>query len=129
MQKDLFDNQEPSEKEGKILSLRNKLNEFEWNQFCRLGEMMGDGLHHESDGKWIPREYKRLSKILIPEIKEREKEQRKLKAIRINEQMDKILEKNKCSCGGNLKQKRSGSKVCYCLDCNNRYVANYKKKK
>lgn len=129
MQKDLFDNQESSEKENTEPKKKVRENEFEWNQFCRLGEMIGDGLHHESDGKWITREYKRLSKILIPEIKEREKEQRKLKAIKINEQMDKILEKNKCSCGGNLKQKRSGSKVCYCLDCNNRYVANYKKKK
>ena len=48
-------------------------NEFEWNQFCRIGEMMGDGLHYEADGKWISKEYKRLAKILLkPSEEEKE---------------------------------------------------------
>ena len=38
-------------------------NEFEWRQFCRLGEMIGDGLHYEES--WISKEYKRLQKNLI----------------------------------------------------------------
>ena len=62
-------------------------NEFEWNQFCRLGEMMGDGLHHEPDGKWISKEYRRLSRILVPEIKEAEQKARKAKAENIQRQM------------------------------------------
>jgi len=53
-------------------------NAFEWNQFCRLGEMIGDGLHYED--KWISKEYKRLAKILLPETQE-EKEYKRLKAI------------------------------------------------
>lgn len=92
--------------------------------------MMGDGLHYESDGKWIIKEYRQLRKILCPptpEMKEIERQQRKERAIRINEQIDKLLEKSKCSCGGNLKQKKSGTKVAYCELCNSRYVAKYKK--
>ena len=42
-------------------------NEHLWRQFEKLGEMMGDGLHHEADGKWISVEYKKLAKILCPE--------------------------------------------------------------
>lgn len=88
---------------------------------------MGDGLHHEPDGKWITKEYKRLSKMLIPELKQQQKEKRKLKSIHINEQMDKLLQEKKCSCGGALKQKRSGSKVCYCSQCNKRHIATSRK--
>lgn len=36
-------------------------NEHLWRQFEKLGEMMGDGLHHEADGKWISVEYKKLA--------------------------------------------------------------------
>jgi len=102
--------------------------DFHWRQFCKLGEMMGDGLHHESDGKWIVREYNQLAKILIPELKEHAKSRRKLKAKNIDEQMQKMLLEKRCSCEGVLVQSRSGSKVCYCIKCNNRYVAGKKKK-
>ena len=44
-------------------------NEHFWRRFCRLGEMMGDGLHYEPDGKWIAKEYRKLAKMLIPEMK------------------------------------------------------------
>jgi hypothetical protein len=98
-----------------------------WGRFIRLGDMMGDGLHHESDGKWIERDYKRIAKILIPEIKEAEKQKRKNKAIRINQQMDVLLQTKKCSCGGQLQQKRSGTIVVYCSVCNTRYKAVSKK--
>ena len=30
----------------------------------QLGDMMGDGLHHEPDGYWIPKEYKRILRAL-----------------------------------------------------------------
>ena len=37
-------------------------------QLVNLGDMMGDGLHLEKDGRWITREYRRISKILFPEM-------------------------------------------------------------
>jgi len=98
-------------------------NQHLWNQFCKLGEMMGDGLHYESDGKWIPREYKKLAKILVPEIREAEKKRRERKNGNINEQMNKLLLEKKCPCGGTLRQSRSGSKICYCETCKKRYKA------
>jgi hypothetical protein len=98
-----------------------------WNQFIRLGEMMGDGLHYESDGKWISKEYRKLAKILIPEMKEESAIRRKLKNASTDIQMAKLLEDRKCGCGGGIKQKRSGSKVAYCQTCGSRYVAKPKK--
>lgn len=103
-------------------------NEQLWSQFCKLGEMMGDGLHYEPDGKWIAKEYRKLAKILIPEIRQREAIKRKLKIVSIDTQMAKLLENKKCDCGGNLKQARSGVKVAYCETCNARYASRYKKK-
>lgn len=103
-------------------------NSFEWNQFIKLGDMMGDGLHHEPDGKWISKEYNRLAKILIPEIKEIATAKRKIKADRVDGQITKLITLNKCSCGGELKQSRKGSIVLYCTECNNRYKARHKKK-
>ena len=134
MQQDLFDNpnKEPKEPvQEKPAKIAGDENQFEWNQFIRLGEMMGDGLHHEPDGKWISREYGRLAKILIPEIKEAQKERRKLKALRTDEQMKNLLAEKKCTqpgCGGSLKQKRAGTKIVYCENCNARYKARTRKK-
>ena len=90
-------------------------NEFEWRQFCRLGEMIGDGLHHEEP--WISREYKRLQKILIPETKEEKdfkRSARKMRNKSIDQQIQEKLKKDLCSCGSKLKQTRSGSKVVIC---------------
>ncbi len=109
--------------------MEQRENQDLWNRFIRLGDMMGDGLHYESDGKWIEREYNKLARILIPEIKEADKQKRKNRAININKQMDALLQTKKCSCGGKLIQKRSGTKVVYCELCNSRYVAVTKKKK
>jgi len=114
------------EMHGKNSSVMERNNEFEWNQFCRLGEMMGDGLHHEPDGRWIAREYKRLAKILIPDIREAETLNRKVKNARVDEQMAEFLEDKSCSCGGKLKQSRSGSKVLYCQTCSLRYKVRTK---
>ena len=99
-----------------------------WNQFCRLGEMIGDGLHYEEP--WISKEYKKLAKILIPptdEEKEYYKEIREIKNKSIDEQMAKLLSEKKCNCGGVIKQSRSGSKVAYCISCKQRFKAKVKK--
>lgn len=99
--------------------------DFLWRQFCRLGEMMGDGLHHEAGGRWISCEYKRLSRILMPDVFA---EMRKNKADAVDVQMDKLIKTVKCKkCGGDLRQSRKGSKVAYCNDCNTRYVGVKKK--
>lgn len=109
--------------------MEQRENQDLWDRFVRLGDMMGDGLHHEPDGKWIEKDYKRISRILIPEIKEAEKVKRKNKAIRINQQMDALMQNIKCSCGGQLQQKRSGTIVVYCSVCNKRFKAVTKTKK
>jgi len=112
------------QKKGNTLeSATSKPDALLWSQFCKLGEMMGDGLHNEPDGKWISKEYKRLYKILMPE---QTAINRKLKAEAIDAQMAKLLEGRKCDCGGEIKQGRSGSKVAYCKNCNNRFVARAK---
>ena len=98
-----------------------------WNQFVRLGDMMGDGLHHEPDGKWIVREYNKLAKILMPEIREAKRAKREAKMVSTDKQMAKLLEGKKCKCGGDLRQARSGSIIAYCKACNSRYKATKKK--
>ena len=111
--------------------MQQKDNQFEWNQFCRLGEMIGDGLHREPDGKWISKEYKRLSRILLPDIKKREAEQRKERNKSIDEAIAKRIETDRCSCGSKMIQSRSGSYVVSCIDadCGKRYKYSKKKKK
>lgn len=42
-----------------------------WDQFVRLGDMIGSGLHNEPDGKWITKEYNKLAKILCPNTKDK----------------------------------------------------------
>lgn len=93
-------------------NIRPKNLDFEWKQFCRLGEMIGDGLHHEDP--WISKEYKRLLKILVPPTEEEKiwkAQVRKKRNESINKQVAERLEVDKCSCGGDLKQTRSGSTV------------------
>lgn len=103
-------------------------NEFEWNQFCKLGEMIGDGLHYEEP--WISKEYKRLSRILIPEIKEQEAENRRKKNENINKQIVEKLKTDRCSkCTSQLKQTRSGSKVVQCINEKCKAKFQYKTKK
>ena len=70
MKKDEIKNVQPLLQQHNVSSSASKDNEHLWRQFCRLGEMMGDGLHYEPDGKWIAKEYRQLAKILIPEMKE-----------------------------------------------------------
>lgn len=73
-------------------------NEHLWRQFEKLGEMMGDGLHHEADGKWISVEYKKLAKILCPEGFA---EIRKQKSEALNKAIQKKIEIDICpNCEG-----------------------------
>ena len=115
--------QKPASCQTAVSSSASKDNEHLWRQFCKLGEMMGDGLHYEPDGKWIAKEYRQLAKILIPE---ENSIRRKLKSANIDAQMAKLLEGKKCNCGGEIKQGRSGTRVAYCQNCKQRYVARSK---
>lgn len=99
-------------------------NEFEWSQFCRLGEMIGDGLHHED--KWISKEYNRLAKILIPEAFT---EQNKIKNDKRNDAISKKLLVDRCGkCGSEMKQTRSGSFIVKCTKCGAKFKYNVLKK-
>jgi len=87
-------------------------------QLVRLGDMMGDGLHHESDGKWIEKEYAKIFNTLYPEHK---KERRRRSIERINERVKPFVDNHKCTCGGSLKQSRSGSLTLECTECTLRF--------
>lgn len=100
-------------------------NEYLYNQLIKLGDMMGDGLHHEPDGKWIEKEYRAICKVLFPE---RFKEVRKKKSFVIDNFMKRVEEEKKCDCGGSLKQSRKGSYSCHCLTCSKKYKATPKSK-
>lgn len=81
-------------------------------RLVRLGDMMGDGLHHEPDGKWIEKEYKSVLRSLGIGPKRRNR------AGIINENMERRIKDAKCGkCEGRLKQTRSGSMRASCLDC------------
>lgn len=81
-------------------------------QLIKLGDMMGDGLHNEPDGKWISREYKKVCRAL-GYIKPKPR-----RTDLINECMKKRVADVACQkCGGELKQTRSGSKRASCVSC------------
>jgi hypothetical protein len=82
------------------------------NQLIKLGDMMGDGLHLEPDGKWISSEYRKICKTL-GYIKPT-----KRNVSGINERMAQRTKDVSCGkCGGNLIQTRSGSKRAKCESC------------
>ena len=90
--------------------------DFLHRQLVRLGDMMGDGLHHEPDGKWIVREYNQTLKALGMAPK------RKNNGEAINQAVNSAIKKTKCSeCGGELKQTRSGSFNVKCGCCGSRF--------
>lgn len=93
-------------------------------QLIKLGDMMGDGLHHEPDGKWISREYKKVAKALgygQPRANNSEK---------INEVMAEKVKTVKCpKCSGDLKQTRSGSFTVKCSSCGGKFKFKRGKKK
>lgn len=94
---------------------------FLHRQLVLLGDMMGDGLHLESDGKWIEREYKKILKAIGVYPK-------KDNSI-INSRMAERIQECKCDCGGDLKQVRSGSFVAKCLRCNSLYKLLQRRRK
>lgn len=83
-----------------------------YQQFIRLGDMMGDGLHLEKDGRWIAREYKRVLRALYPEMFPKKN---------TTERDTAIAEWCKCNpcneCGGKFKQTRKGSMRVVCTGC------------
>jgi hypothetical protein len=93
-------------------------------QLVRLGDMMGDGLHYEADGKWIEKEYQQVLYALYPDIKKRKTKNR---IENINKRAKAMIMKERCSCGGFLKQTRSGSLTLECMVCDNRYKIKTKK--
>lgn len=86
-----------------------------FRQLVRLGDMMGDGMHLESDGKWISKEYRRVAKALgytMPSKKRADN------SGAINQRMDERVKQVPCGkCGGTLKQSRSGSMQAKCTSC------------
>ena len=81
-----------------------------------IGDMMGDGLHHEPDGKWIVREYNQTPKALGMAPK------RKNNSPAINQAVSEALKTTQCSkCGGELKQTRSGSFTVKCTLCKSKF--------
>ena len=81
-------------------------------QLIRLGDMMGDGLHLEKDGRWIAREYKRISRVLFPEMFPNRNTTERDKAIA------EWCKCNPCNeCGGEFKQTRKGSMRVVCTGC------------
>lgn len=103
-------------------------NDFLWNQFIKLGEMIGDGLHYEEP--WISKEYRKLAKILLPPTEE-EKQWKKERLEKLDSQVKERLQKDNCAkCGSKLKQTRKGSKTVICTneECKARYIYKTKKK-
>lgn len=97
--------------------------DFLHRQLVKLGDMMGDGLHLEPDGKWISKEYRQTAKALglLPK--------RTTNVDGINKAVANSLSQHKCKCGGELKQTRSGSKRVQCVLCDARYELKFKKVK
>lgn len=110
----------PKPRKTKIKVEANKTkkieNDFLHSQLVRLGDMMGDGLHHEPDGRWITAEYKKILKALgmFPKRKRNTKQ--------IDTAMIERIKKVKCQkCSGKLKQTRSGSMRGVCIKCKSKY--------
>lgn len=85
-------------------------------RLIKLGDMIGDGLHHEPDGKWITQEYKQTLKMLGMSPP------RKNNSERINQAMKQRVIDVPCGkCSGKLKQTRSGSKRAVCESCGSKW--------
>lgn len=88
-------------------------------QLVKLGDMMGDGLHYEPDGKWITAEYRRVAKALGHKMPSKP---RANNSPAINEHMAQRVKEVGCrECGGALKQTRSGSTRAACTQCGQLY--------
>lgn len=98
-------------------------NDHLYQQLVRLGDMMGDGLHLEPDGKWIEEEYNNICMFLglIKGAKKRDSKS-------IDEFMKDRVTQVKCCCGGNLKQSRKGSFIGICINCGKKYKLGVRKR-
>ena len=95
-----------------------------YRDLVKLGDMMGEGLHLEPDGKWINREYKVTMKALglLP------KQKRRNNTDQINKKMVEALITIKCpECKGELKQTRSGSMKAKCHTCGSIFKVLHRK--
>lgn len=90
-----------------------------YQQLIKLGDMMGDGLYLEPDGRWIEKEYKLICLLLG------------LTEKRDNKSIDKFMKdrvsKVKCSCDSELKQSRKGSFIGICISCGKKYKLGVKR--
>lgn len=93
--------------------------DFLYKQLVKLGDMMGDGLHLEPDGKWIEKEY-RQTLICLGMLPTKNTE-------KIDGFMNKRIKDEKCVCGGNLKQIRKESFIAKCIECGKKYKPGVKK--
>lgn len=93
--------------------------QFLHRQLVKLGDMMGDGLHYESDGKWITKEYRRVARALGYDMPaKKNKPHNGEMTIEINARMAARITEVSCkACGGELKQVRSGSMRASCKKC------------
>ena len=103
--------------------------DFLWNQFCRLGEMIGEGEADESDGAWIRKQYRQTAIALgIAKPSDFRKPQENYNK-QINDFMAERLKIAVCKkCGGKLKQTRSGSLRGKCEKCNLIYILGKRKR-
>ncbi|MCU8058569.1 hypothetical protein L5L78_20740 [Shewanella sp. SM34] len=82
-----------------------------YQQLIRLGDMIGDGLHLEPDGKWIAKEYVKVARALGYRPKRADH------SAQINAVMLKRVADVPCGqCGLALKQTKSGSKRAVCAN-------------
>ncbi len=94
-----------------------------YGQLIKLGDMMGDGLHHEPDGKWISRDYKKVAKALgLLEDSPLQKEMKAQRRDQIDSQMQQRVKDFPCGkCQSALKQTRKGSKRAQCEGCGTKW--------
>jgi hypothetical protein len=111
MQPDLFDSPAPAP------NPRDERTAALYRDLVKLGDMLGDGMGDEPDGKWIKEEYRRVSKALgigAP---------RRNNTDAINKRMaERVAEQPCSSCGGTLRQTRSGSMKGRCTSCGTGYT-------
>ncbi len=100
------------------MALSQEAEDRNYRQLVKLGDMMGDGLHHEPGGKWIEKEYTRVAKALgLIEPKKRANN-----SAEINERMAERVKEVSCpGCQQPLKQTRSGSMKAKCTGCGSKY--------
>lgn len=85
-------------------------------RLVHLGDLIGDGEHHEKGGGWISREYKKTLYSLYPEMRPKKDFSNRDNAV------SKWCEVNKCRvCGGELRQTRKGSLRVICKECNTKF--------